>query len=209
VKILITDDHKIVREGLKEILKHLPEITLIDEAKDGKEALSKISGANFELILLDISLPDTTGLEILETIMKKYPQQKVLMLSMHPQEQYAVRALNLGASGYLTKDTASEELIMAVKKITSGGKYISASLIENITMHFNKDFSKPPHESLSEREFGVLLRIASGKSLQEIGNELFISAKTVSTYRARIMEKLGMKKNAELTHYCLRNGLLE
>ena len=209
MKILITDDHKLVRDGLKEILKHIPEITAIEEASDGAEALASVSATDFDLILLDISLPDTTGLEVLQQIMNKKPSRKVLMLSMYPQEQYALRALKLGASGYLTKDTASEELITAINKITSGSIYISASLTEIIALHLDNNFSKPIHESLSEREFEIMLKIATGKSLKDIGEELFISGKTVSTYRSRIMEKMRMKKNAEITHYCLKNGLME
>lgn len=208
MKILITDDHKIVRDGLKEILKQVPEIEAITEANDGEEALAHFHRTEFDLILLDISLPDMTGLEVLQTIKKKKPFQKVLILSMHPQEQYALRALKLGASGYLTKSTAAEELITAIKKINSGGKYISNSLAESIALHLDKDFTKPLHESLSSREFEIMIKIAAGKPLQEIGNELCISGKTVSTYRTRIMEKMGMKKNAELIQYCIRNGLV-
>ena len=209
MKILITDDHKIVREGLREILNKIPEITSIDEAQNGKETLAMANEKDFDLILLDISLPDTSGIEILKLLKKKHPSLNILMLSMHSQEQYAIRALNSGASGYLTKDTASEELIIATKKILAGGKYISASLAENIANHLVNSTSKPLHEKLSEREFEIMIRIAKGKSLQDIGDELFISAKTVSTYRARVMNKMGMKKNAEITQYCIRNGLIE
>ena len=208
MKILITDDHKIVRDGLKEILGHIPSIKLIDEAKDGNEALDRLSSGSYNMVLLDISLPDINGIRLLETIMNKYPSQKVLMLSMHPQEPYAIRALKLGASGYLTKDTASEELIEAVKRISGGGKYISASLAHNIASHFDKDYSGPPHEMLSEREFDIMIRIANGQALNEIGAELFISGKTVSTYRSRLMTKMGFKNNAEVTRYCIDNGLL-
>lgn len=208
MKILITDDHKIVRDGLKEILKQVPDIETIEEANDGEEALAHFHRKEFDLILLDISLPDMTGLEVLQTIKKKNPAQKVLILSMHPQEQYALRALKLGASGYLTKGTAAEELITAVKKINSGGKYITTSLAESIALYLNKDFSKPLHDSLSSREFEIMIKIAAGKPLHEIGSELCISGKTVSTYRSRIMEKMGLKKNAELIQYCIRNGLI-
>ncbi len=208
LKILITDDHKIVRDGLKEILKQVSDIDSVIEANDGREALDHVHSADFDLVLLDISLPDMTGLEVLQAIIKKRPGQKVLVLSMHPQEQYALRALKLGASGYLTKSTAAEELIAAVKKINAGGKYISSSLAESIALHLDKDFSKPLHDSLSTREFEILIKIATGKPLQEIGNELCISGKTVSTYRSRIMEKMGLTKNAELIQYCIRNGLV-
>lgn len=209
MKILIADDHKIVREGLKEILNRLHEITYIAEAQDGNETLSMLAQELFDLILLDISLPGSTGLEVLQSIMKKRPGQNVLILSMHPPEQYAIRALRLGASGYLTKDTASEELITAVKKITSGGKYISTSLADNIASYLDKDSVKPAHEELSEREFEIMLKIAAGIPLKHIGEELFISGKTVSTYRSRIMEKMGLQNNSEITHYCFKNGLIE
>ncbi len=209
MKILITDDHKIVREGLMEILKRLPDITEIDEAKDGNEAILKVASGSYDIILLDISLPDISGIEVLQTIIKKLPSTKILMLSMHPQEQYAIRAMKTGASGYLTKDTASEELITAIKRINDGGRYITTSLAESIADSFGEDYSKLLHEKLSEREFQILLKIAEGKPLNEIGRELFISAKTVSTYRSRIMQKMGMKNNSEITHYCLKNGLVE
>jgi two-component system, NarL family, invasion response regulator UvrY len=209
LKILITDDHKIVREGLKEILQHLPEVSAIEEAKNGKEALVMISREDFDLILLDISLPDISGLEVLQSIKRNHPLQRVLILSMYNQEHYALRALKMGASGYLTKDSASEELIDAVRKIISGRKYITSSLVENIALHLENDYSKPLHETLSGREFEIMLMIAAGKPLREIGSELFISGKTVSTYRSRIMGKMGMKKNAEIINYCLRNRLVD
>lgn len=207
MKILICDDHKIVRDGLKQILHQLQGVTLIGEAGDGNEVLILLKKYIFDIVLLDISLPDKNGLEVLQTIKAKWPSTNVLMLSMHPQEQYAIRALKLGASGYLTKDTASEELLLAVKKVSSGGKYISQSLAENLANHFDNDVSKLKHEMLSFREFVIMIRIANGKSLHEIGNELFISEKTVSTYRSRIMEKMEMNKNTELTRYCIENDL--
>jgi two-component system invasion response regulator UvrY len=208
LKILITDDHKIVRDGLKEILKQIPEIEAVVEANDGGEALAHFQNTEFDLVLLDISLPDMTGLEVLQSIKRNKPEQKVLILSMHPQEQYALRALKLGASGYLTKGTAAEELITAISKISSGGRYITNSLAESIALHLDKDYTKPVHDSLSAREFEIMIKIASGKALHEIGNELCISAKTVSTYRSRIMEKMELRRNAELIEYCIRNGLV-
>lgn len=208
MKILICDDHKIVREGLRQILKQIEEVTFIGEARDGKEALAILKEDVYEVVLLDISLPDQNGLEVLKSVKSKCPSSNVLMLSMHPQEQYAIRALKLGASGYLTKDTAAEELILAIKKVSEGGKYISQSLAENLALHLEDDSNRQKHEILSNREFEIMIKIANGKSLQEIGNELFISVKTVSTYRCRIMEKMGLKKNAEITRYCLENNLV-
>jgi two-component system invasion response regulator UvrY len=208
MKILICDDHKIVRDGLRQILQQLSEVSYVGEARDGNEVLTLLKADVFEVVLLDISFPDQNGLEVLKSIKSKWSKTNVLMLSMHPQEQYAIRALKLGASGYLTKDTASEELILAIKKVSSGGKYISQSLAENLALHLDEDIHRPKHEILSNREFEIMIKIANGKPLQEIGNELFISVKTVSTYRYRIMEKMGLKKNTELTRYCMENKLI-
>ena len=208
MKILICDDHKIVREGLRQILQQMKEATFIGEASNGLEALALLKVGTFEVVLLDISLPDHNGLEILKSVKAKWPETNVLMLSMHPQEQYAIRALKLGASGYLTKDTAAEELILAIKKVSSGGKYISQSLAENLALHFDDGPPAHKHEKLSNREFEIMIKIANGKSLQEIGDELFISIKTVSTYRCRIMNKMALKKNTDLTRYCMENSLI-
>ncbi len=208
MKILICDDHKIVRDGLRQILQHLGGISVIEEAGTGGEALSILKRESFDIMLLDISLPDKSGLEILQTVKNRWPATNVLMLSMHPQEQYAIRALKLGASAYLTKDTASEELLIAVRKISEGGKYISQSLAESLAQLFDKDTIRQKHESLSRREFEIMIKLANGKSLQEIGDELFISNKTVGTYRSRIMDKMELTKNTDLTRYCLENDLL-
>jgi DNA-binding NarL/FixJ family response regulator len=159
-------------------------------------------------MLLDISLPDKNGLEILQSVKAKWSSVNVLMLSMHPQEQYAIRALKLGASGYLTKDTASEELLLAVKKVSAGGKYISQSLGETLALQLGQNDQRHKHDLLSVREFEIMIKLANGKSLQEIGNELCISDKTVSTYRSRIMEKMELRKNADLTKYCIGNSLI-
>ncbi|MDP3003765.1 MAG: response regulator transcription factor [Bacteroidales bacterium] len=208
MQILICDDHKIVRDGLRQILQQLEGVTLIGEASDGNEALVLLKSDVFDIILLDISLPGKSGLEVLQSVKAKWPSINVLMLSMHPEEQYAIRALKLGASGYLTKDTASEELLSAVKRVSEGGKYISQSLTESIALHLDKDSSRQKHEMLSGREFEIMIKLANGKSLQKIGNELCISDKTVSTYRSRIMVKMEFNKNTELTRYCLENNLI-
>lgn len=208
MKILICDDHKIVRDGLRQILQQLQDVTLIGEAASGNEALTSLKSATFDIVLLDISLPDMNGLEVLQALKAKWPLTNVLLLSMHPQEQYAIRALRLGASGYLTKDTASEELLLAVKRISAGGKYISQSLAESLALNLDKDPNSPKHGILSAREFDIMIKISKGKALQEIGNELFISVKTVSTYRSRIMEKMGLHRNTELTMYCIENELI-
>lgn len=208
MKILICDDHKIVREGLRQILSQIDEVTFIEEAKDGKDANMLLMSGSYDIILLDISLPDKNGLEILQSVKSKWPTTNVLMLSMHPQEQYAIRALKLGASGYLTKDTASEELLLAVKKVSTGGKYISQSLAESLALQFDNSKPQSKHDNLSVREFDIMIKLANGKSLLEIGNELCISDKTVSTYRSRIMEKMEFKKNTELTRYSIENELI-
>jgi DNA-binding NarL/FixJ family response regulator len=208
MKILICDDHKIVRDGLRQILLQLSDVTAIEEAGTGDEAFELLEKINFDSVILDISLPDKSGLEVLQTIKSKWPATNVLMLSMLPQEQYAIRALKLGASGYLTKDTASEELLLAVRRISEGGRYISLSLAENIALNLNPDKNTPKHELLSSREFEILIKLANGIPLQQIGKELFISDKTVSTYRSRIMDKMGLTKNTELLRYCIENKLI-
>ena len=209
MKILIADDHSIVREGVKQIVKTLPEVKQIDEASDGKEALSKLTKTKYDLAILDISMPEMTGLDLLQHLKIHNIQTRVLILSFHPQEQYAVRAFKLGASGYLSKDSAFEELAMAIRKIAAGGKYVSAALAEKLLFNEVSGTNQQLHESLSEREFQVMIMLAKGKSVTEIASEIFISDKTVATYRTRIMEKMQMKKNAELTIYALRNKLIE
>lgn len=208
MKIIICDDHKIVRDGLKQLLLQLNGVTLIEEAGDSDEALLLLMNETFDILLLDISLPGRSGLEVLQLVKAKWPLTNVLMLSMLPQEQYAIRALKLGASGYLTKDTASEELLLAIRRVSAGGKYISQSLAESLVIHIEKDVNQQKHEILSAREFEIMIHLANGKSLLEIGNELFISNKTVSTYRSRIMEKMELSKNIELTRYCMGNMLI-
>ncbi len=209
MKILIADDHAIVREGVKLIVKTLPEVKQIDEAADGKEALAKLIKNHYDLAILDISMPEITGLDLLQQIKIHNIDTRVLMLSFHPQEQYAVRAFKLGAAGYLSKDSAFEEMGMAIRKIAAGGKYVSAAFAEKLLFNEVSSTDQQLHESLSDREFQVMIMLAKGKSVSEIASIIFISDKTVATYRARIMEKMQMKKNAELTIYALRNKLIE
>lgn len=209
MKVLIADDHTIVREGLKQLLKSQDEITYVDEAISGDEAWTKIRKGEYDLVVLDISMPGISGLDVLDRIKRQDIKTHVLILSIHPQEQYAVRAFNLGASGYVSKDSAYDELSLAIKKIASGGRYITPSLAEKLVFHVLDPGSGKPHEILSEREFQVMIRLAGGKSVKEIANEILISDKTVSTYRTRILGKMGLKNNAELTIYAIRNDLLE
>lgn len=209
MKVLIADDHLVVREGLKEIVHKLEEVSIVETASDGREALEKIENARYDLVILDISMPGLSGLDILQSMKRKKITSHVLVLSIHPQAQYAIRALHLGASGYLSKDSAYEELASAIRKISAGGRYISADLAEKYIFDDKKDLDRTPHEKLSEREFQIMCLLAEGKSVTEIARDIFISDKTVSTHRARILEKMGMKKNAELMLYAIRNNLIE
>jgi DNA-binding NarL/FixJ family response regulator len=208
MNILICDDHKIVRDGLRRILEQCDDSRIIEEASNGNEVLAKFDNGTYDLLLLDISLPDQSGLDILQVVKKKWPATYVLMLSMHPQEQYAIRALTYGASGYLTKDAAAEELLLAVRKIAENGKYISPSLADCMALSLSNDNNQPLHKKLSEREFEIMIKIADGKPLKEIGIELCISNKTVSTYRSRVMEKMKLEKNTDLARYCIENQLI-
>lgn len=208
-KILIADDHAVVRKGLKQILVETSDIVATDEAKNGQEVIEKVRKSDYDIVLLDISMPGRSGIEILKQLRDEKPEVLVLVLSMHPEEQYAVRALRAGASGYLTKDSATEELIEAIRKISKGGKYITASLAEKLAFDLEIDSKKPLHETLSDREYEVMCKIASGKTIKEIAEELFLSIKTISTYRSRILEKMGMKNNTQLVHYALKNRLLD
>ena len=209
MKVLIADDHAIVREGVRQILKTLPEVCEIDEVDDGNEAFLKIKEVGYDLVIMDISMPGLSGLDVLQGMRDRQIQTRVLMLSFHPQEQYAVRAFKLGASGYLSKNSASEELAAAIRKITDGGKYISATFAEKLFFTESGQEIQTLHDSLSEREFQVMIMLAKGKSVCEIAKEIFISDKTVSTYRERIMEKMGLKKNADLTLYAIKHNLIE
>jgi DNA-binding NarL/FixJ family response regulator len=209
MKILIADDHSIVREGLKQYVKTLDEVKLIDEAVDGNEAWTKIKDGRYDLVILDVSMPGMSGLDVLRKIKEKNLQTRVLILSVHPQEQYAIQAFKMGASGYLSKDSAFEELTLAIKKIASGGRYIASAFAEKLAFNGYDSDTRKLHEKLSEREFQVMVMLAKGKSVTEIAKEIFISDKTVSTYRVRLLEKMGMKKNAELTMYAIKNNLIE
>jgi len=208
IKILIADDHPIVRAGFKQVISDMPDMLVADEAGNGQEVLNLIGKKDYDLVLLDISMPGRSGLEILKDLKSEKPKLPVLILSIYPEEQYAIRALRAGASGYMTKASAPNELILAIRKISEGGKYISASLAEKLAYYLDGDAAKPPHETLSDREYQVMLMIASGKTVTEIANELCLSVKTISTYRTHIREKMKMKNNAEMTLYALQNKLV-
>jgi DNA-binding NarL/FixJ family response regulator len=209
LRVIIADDHPVVLKGIKEIItEHFDNVT-IDISYKGYELLNKITDNDYDIVLLDISLPDINGLEVLREIKKKKHKLHVLILSMYPEEQYAVRALKAGASGYLTKKSASDELVLAVKKILSGKRYLSPVFAEKMMLDFESDTEKPPHENLSDRELQVLCMIGKGKAVKEIAGELYLSTNTVRTYRTRILEKIGVKGTSELIHYAITHSLAE
>ncbi len=208
IKILIADDHTIVREGIKQILAEMPEVTVTDEARNGQEVLQNVWDKDYDIVLLDITMPGRSGLDVLKQLKNDKPALKILILSMHPEEQYAIRAFKAGAFGYLTKESSPNELIEAIRKVSIGKKYVSSSLAETLASHLEAKSEKPPHDTLSDREYEVMCMIASGKTVKEIAGELALSVKTISTYRARILEKMGMKNNAQLTHYTIQNQLV-
>jgi Response regulator containing a CheY-like receiver domain and an HTH DNA-binding domain len=209
MKILIADDHTVVREGLRRILRKITEIKQVDETSNGLDALQKIGGNHYDFVILDISLPGISGLEILKNLKSQNNSTRILVLSMHPEEQFAIRAFQLGALGYVTKDRAGEELILAIRKISSGGKYISPELAEYMAFNADEKHDRPIHEKLSKREFQIMIMLVKGKSSREIAEDLFISEKTVGTHRSRMMEKMGMTKKSELTYYAIQNKLIE
>jgi two-component system invasion response regulator UvrY len=208
IRIIIADDHAIVRAGLKQILSENSDMSVVGESSDGQDLLEKVRENEYDVVLIDISMPGRNGLEILKQLKIEKPELPVLVLSMHPEEQYAIRTLKAGASGYLTKETASDKLVEAIRRVAQGKKYVSPTLAEKLADSIRKDSVSMPHESLTDREYQVLCMIASGKSVSDIAKELFLSVKTVSTYRTRILEKMNMKNNSELTHYALKNKLL-
>ncbi len=210
IRILIADDHAVVRQGLKQIITDEADMQVVGEAETGAQVLQLVAADNPNVVILDITMPGgKSGLDLLPEIKNLRPMIKVLILSMHAEEQFAVRALKSGASGYITKQSAPTELVKAIRKVQSGGKYISQSIAEQLAFFHSDDAGKPPHEKLSDREFQVMLMIAGGKTLREIAVELNISEKTVGTYRFRILEKMNMTRNAELIRYAVQNKLIE
>ena len=209
LRILIADDHAIVRQGLKQIVTETRDMSVAGEASNGQELLNKIKEGEYDVVVLDITMPVRNGMDVLRQLRSEKPRLPVLMLSIHPEEQYALRALRAGASGYLTKESAPDELVVAIRKVSSGGKYVSASLAEKLAFELEVGREQALHETLSDREYQVLCMIASGKTIMEIAQELSLSEKTISTYRSRILEKMKMKNNAELTHYAIKNQLVD
>ena len=209
IKIIIADDHPIVRAGMKQIISEASDLVVADEAGDGHKLLSKIREENFDVAILDITMPHMDGLDVLKQLRIEKPKLPVIVLSIHPEDQYALRVLKAGASGYVTKASAPDQLINAIRKVCRGGKYISPSIAEKLAFQLEANFEEMPHETLSDREYQVLCMLASGKTVTEIADELALSVKTVSTYRARILEKMDMKNNAELIHYAVQNKLVD
>jgi len=209
MKILIVDDHAVVRRGLRQILADEFRRADFGEARNAQEALARVWKEKWDVVVLDISMPGRSGLEVLREIKNAKAKVPVLVLSMHPEDQFAVRVLKSGASGYMTKESAPEELVRAVQKLLAGGRYVSPSLAEKMALYLTEDLKGTPHERLSNREFQVMRLIASGKTGREIAEENFLSVKTVRTYRQRILEKMGLKRNAELTRYALEHQLVK
>ena len=208
MKVLIADDQVIIREGLRQILSRMPEVELVEEASNGQEVMRKAARKKFDIIVLDISMSGKSGLEVLKELRIKKPKSAVLILSIHPEENYAVRVLKAGASGYINKSSASDELIQAIRTVVAGGKYITPKTAEKLVTEIKEDTVKSSHEKLSDREYQVLCMIASGKTVKEISEYLCLSIKTVSTYRARILEKMKMKNNSEITFYAIKHELI-
>lgn len=208
MRILIADDHAVFRRGLVETLREAFGKVTFGEARTAQETLERLRENNWDVLIQDISMPGRSGLDILDEVKRLHPRLPVLFLSMHPEEQYARRALKSGAAGYLMKESVPDELKAAVRKVVAGGRYVSASLAEKLVYDLRRGADTPAHELLSDREFQVLRMIASGKTVKDIADELSLSVKTVSTYRSRILEKTGMKTTAELIRYALQEQLV-
>jgi len=209
LRILVADDHEVVRKGLTKVLAETLQPVKVDEARNGQEAVSKAGKSEYDLVVLDIKMPGKSGLDVLKEIKQHRPKLPVLILSMHPEEQFAIRAMRAGASGYLTKGCSGDELVLAIRKALKGERYISGSLAEILAGELDSDSEKPIHEILSDREYQVMLMIASGKPVGAIAKELCLSVKTISSYRANILLKTRMKNNAEITHYAIQNKLVD
>lgn len=209
IRVLIADDHVVVRRGLRQILEEASDISVVTEASCGQEVLDAVSADWYDVLVLDVSMPEMTGLEVLQELKKFKPRPMALMLSMYPEKQFAIRAIKNGAAGYLTKDSAPEELITAIRSIASGKKYITHQLAEILAEELETDHEKPAYEQLSNRENQVLRLIAQGKGVSEIASELYLSPKTVSTYRTRILEKLHLNSTAEMIRYAIELGMAD
>ena len=209
IKVLITDDHALIRRGLKQVLQEGLGNVTIGEAQNAREAMEQIMSKTWDVVIMDISMPGRSGLDILRDIKLAQPQLPVLILSMHPEEQFAIRVLKSGASGFIPKESAPEELIKAIRRVLAGGRYVTAALAEKMAFDLGSSSDKAVHETLSDRVFQIMRLIASGNSVSQIAEQLHLSVKTVSTYRARTLEKMGMQNNAELTRYAIQHRLVD
>lgn len=209
IRILVVDDHAILRKGLKQILDDTPDLRVTGEAGSGMEAVQKVQHEEFDMVLLDISMPDKHGIDVLKQIKQIHPNLPVLMLSMHAEDQYALRSIKTGAAGYLNKQSAPAQLVTAIRQVASGKKYISSELAEQLADGLTQGYQELRHQKLSNREYQTLCLMASGKTLTEIGEIMSLSVKTVSVYRARLLEKMNLRNNAEAIHYAISNHLLE
>ena len=209
IRILVADDHAVVRQGIKQIVADAPDMQVVDEASSGPEVLNKVKGNDYDLVLLDVTMPGSSGLQTLAELKSLRPELRVLILSIHPEEQYALRALKLGASGYLTKESAPTELLTAIRQASLGTTYVSSSLAKQLAWQLVHGGGKLLHQTLSDREYEVLCMIASGKTVKEIAEELCLAAKTIGTYRTRLLKKMGMKNDAELIRYAILNQLVD
>jgi len=208
IRVLVADDHPLLRTALKQVLSAEPDLTVAGEAEDSEQVLQKIGEESWDVVILDLAMPGRGGMEVLRELRRLKPHLPVLVLSMYAEDQFAVRAIKAGASGYLSKNSAADEVIRAVRKILTGKKYVSPSLAEMLADSLDSDFDQQLHESLSDREFEVLCKIGSGQTVSEIAEEMVLSVKTISTYRARLLEKMNMKNSAELARYAIMKGLV-
>jgi two-component system invasion response regulator UvrY len=209
IRVLVADDHAVVRRGLVQILAEAPDMVVAGEASTGREVLQAVWKHDYDVLVLDIAMPEGGGLEVLQQLQTLKPDLRILILSMYPEKQYAVRALKTGAAGYMTKESVPDELIAAIRKVARGGKYVTQSLAEQLASELRGEVEKETHQTLSDREYQVMILLAAGKSVTDIAEELSLSVKTVSTYRARILDKLNLKSTAEIIRYALEHGLVE
>lgn len=209
MNILIADDHPVVRQGLRQMLASESDLNVVGEARNGNEVVEISKRVEWDVAVLDYNMPGRTGLELVKELKQRHPGRPVLILSMYPEERYALRALKAGAAGYITKESASGELVNAIRKVAKGGRYVSATLGERLAQELAGDSERPLHERLSDREYQIMWMVASGKTVGEVAQQLFLSPNTVSTYRARILRKMNMKSNAELMHYAIAHHLVD
>ena len=209
IRVLVADDHPLLRSGIKQVLGQESDMAVVGEAEDSEQVLQRIDEQGWDVVVLDIAMPGRSGLDALREIRRRRPNLPVLVLSMHSEEQFAIRAIKAGASGFISKSDAPTEIVRAIRKVVTGKKYVSASLAETLANAIESETHRPSHEALSDREFQVMCGIASGKTVSQIAVEISLSVKTVSTYRARVLEKMNMRTNAELTRYALQTGLVD